>query len=96
MHIEVPRPPKGALTKGATGEDSATVQARVTAAHYQQLARSGIFNGRLSETEIRTQCRLRTADRGLLESATAWFGLSARACAIVSRNAIRAIRSGPP
>ncbi len=79
MHVDVPRLPTRALTDGAPGEDSATVQARVAAARDRQMERAGKVNAQLAGSELQTLCPLATADRKLLEAATERLGLSARA-----------------
>ncbi len=80
MHIEVPRPPRGALRGDASGnETSATVRARVAAARQRQLGRTGTANGRLSAKQIKNHCALDSEGLQTLEVAMERLGLSARA-----------------
>lgn len=79
LHVEMPRVPVGALGGDPTGESSAVVRARVSAARARQLARQGQPNARLPARDLRRVCALRPEGRRLLETATARLGLSARA-----------------
>ncbi len=63
----------------APGEDTATVRARVLAAHARQMARQGNVNSALGQAEIKQFCRLTPQDQQLLEQAMERFRLSARA-----------------
>jgi magnesium chelatase family protein len=78
--VEVPRLPTTALAPvPGQDEDSATVGARVAAAHRMQQARQGRMNSLLSGRELDIHAPLRAADRVLLEHAVERFRLSARA-----------------
>jgi magnesium chelatase family protein len=80
MHLEVPRPPPEALAAAPSGEASAAVAERVTAARERQLARAGRLNAALGPREISRDCDAELAARELLSRAAAQLGLSARAC----------------
>jgi magnesium chelatase family protein len=81
MHVELMAlPVEHLLEEGhAAGENSATIAARVAAARSKQLARQGKLNGRLSAREVGQYCSLGRDARGLMASAIARMGLSARA-----------------
>ena len=83
VQIEVPRLKHEELMGNATGEDSATVRARVMEARERQarrLAGRGIYcNAHMGARETREFCVLDEAGQNLLARATAQFGLSARA-----------------
>ncbi len=79
MHVEVPRPPRAALSAGTASETSAAVRARVTAARHAQLQRAGAANGRMHVQQVQQHCRLGADARQVLESAMERLGLSARA-----------------
>jgi magnesium chelatase family protein len=61
-----------------TGDDTATVRARVATARSRQMARAGKLNAALLATEIDRYCALDPAGRALLERAGDRLGLSAR------------------
>jgi magnesium chelatase family protein len=80
LHVEVPRVPKEMLRGDApTGEDSASVGARVRAARGRALARAGKPNAALGPREIARDCRLDDAGQRIIEQAMERLGLSARA-----------------
>lgn len=79
LQIVVPRPPREALYGTApTGEDSATVRARVAAARERQLDRQGCLNSEMGQALIERYCTLNATDRQLLDTAMDRFRLSAR------------------
>ncbi len=61
-----------------TGEDTATVRARVAAARTRQIERAGKLNAVLDVREIDRYCALDSAGRALMERAGNRLGLSAR------------------
>jgi magnesium chelatase family protein len=78
--VEVPRLPTTELVPvPGQDEDSATVGARVAAAHGMQQARQGRMNSQLSGRELDVHAPLGASDRALLERAVERFRLSARA-----------------
>lgn len=79
LQIEVPRVKVEDLTRGETGESSATVAARVSRARAHQLERQGKPNGHLGLKETERWCRPEPAAGRLLEQAMERFGFSARA-----------------
>ena len=81
MHVEVPRIEVAQLAGPAPTppETSATVRARVVAAHQRQLERAGKVNAALTPPEIERDCVLDDAGRRLMEQALVRLGLSARA-----------------
>ncbi len=80
LQIEVPRPPKEALSgQEPDGETSTTVRARVCAARERQIQRQGKFNVHLAGREVTRVCALTATDRAVLEAAMDRFNLSARA-----------------
>ncbi|MBL8473054.1 MAG: YifB family Mg chelatase-like AAA ATPase [Rhodocyclaceae bacterium] len=78
MAVEVPALGEGEL-QAAGGEASASVRARVLAAHSCQRARQQKPNARLSVPEIDSLCQPDAAGADLLRKALARFDLSARA-----------------
>lgn len=78
LHVDVPRLPPQALRSGATGEDSASVRARVAAARERQQARAQVPNARLDQAATDRHCRLGNDDQLLLERAIEHLQLSAR------------------
>nr|WP_274394766.1 ATP-binding protein [Xanthomonas campestris] len=78
LHVDVPRLPPQALRSGATGEDSASVRARVAAARDRQQARAQVPNARLDQAATDRHCRLGNDDQLLLERAIEHLQLSAR------------------
>jgi magnesium chelatase family protein len=86
LHVEVPRLPPAALRAEApAGEDSATVRARVVAAHARQHARAGTLNARLDHGQMAQHCRLAPSDQRLLEDAIERLQLSARSLHRITR-----------
>ena len=79
LHIEVPRLAHRVLRGETLEESSATVRARVCAAHDRQLQRAGKPNSALHTREIERYCALGEADHRLLEQALEKLGLSPRA-----------------
>ncbi len=70
---------RAGATGAGTGESSAPVRARVTAAVDRQMQRSGCQNARLSAAGLREFCRFTGPGEALLEAASTRFALSARA-----------------
>jgi magnesium chelatase family protein len=101
MHVEVAAlPPEALLNSACLGTDfksvpnkihntppesSATVRARVLAAHERQLARAGKPNTALTGTEMERDCVLDLHDLQLLVTAAERFALSARAIQRIRR-----------
>ena len=83
IQVEVPAVKYKELSDKTTGEDSATIRARVNRAREIQLQRfqqRRIFcNAQMSSRDIRTYCQLDAAGEKLLENAMQRLGLSARA-----------------
>jgi magnesium chelatase family protein len=79
LHLEVPAVPPEDMARGAQGETSAAVRARVTAARTRQLERQGKANARLTPREIDRYCIPDVAGATLLKQAISRLGLSARA-----------------
>ena len=79
LQIEVPRLPPADLRPDAPGgEPSAVVRARVDAARALQLARAGVPNAQLGQSQTMRLCALAPRDQGLLEQAVDALQLSAR------------------
>jgi magnesium chelatase family protein len=83
LHVEVPAVPFEELTAKADGTSSASMREQVLAARERQRARFGgdgrMLNGRMTGRLIRKHCALDAEAEGLLKSAMADLGLSARA-----------------
>jgi magnesium chelatase family protein len=79
IHLEVPAVPQEDLLRQSAGEDSATVRARVAAAHRVQTDRQGKTNNRLATREIGKWCTPDSAAEALLRQAISKLNLSARA-----------------
>ncbi len=80
VHIEVPQVPRGIMFDDETNvESSEDVRLRVEKCRNIQLQRSDKKNAVLNSQDIEKFCRLKKADRHLLEQALDKFGLSARA-----------------
>jgi len=79
LQIEVPALPQEDLTRGAPGESSAAIRARVAAAHALQIGRQGRPNARLSTREIDRHCAPDAKGAEMLKQAISRLGLSARA-----------------
>jgi len=84
LHVEVPAvPAEELLTPKTSGERSAVIRERVTAARQlqeQRFAGQPIYhNGAMGEANIRKFCRLDKQGKTLIEQAISKLGLSARA-----------------
>ena len=79
LHLEVPAVPPEDMARGAQGETSETIRARVAAARERQLARQGKPNARLTPREIDRHCIPDAPGMTLLKQAISRLGLSARA-----------------
>ncbi len=79
LQVEVPALPADVLQQASSGESSAVVRARVTAASERQLARQGKANARLTTREVDRYCQVDTTAAALLKQAINRFELSARA-----------------
>jgi magnesium chelatase family protein len=79
LHLEVPAVPPEDMARGAEGEPSEPIRARVTAARERQLARQGKPNARLTPREIDRHCVPDAPGLTLLKQAISRLGLSARA-----------------
>jgi magnesium chelatase family protein len=79
LHVDVPAVPCDRLEAAGTGEDSATVAARVRAARERQRSRGAVENARLRGAFLRRACGLDAAAREVLGRAAHRLGLSARA-----------------
>ncbi|MDH3934501.1 MAG: YifB family Mg chelatase-like AAA ATPase [Gammaproteobacteria bacterium] len=78
MHVDVPRLSYADL-EGSTGEPSATVRARVSAARNLQLQRNHTLNSQLDNQQLQKHCRLEKPQQLLLQQAMEHLQLSARA-----------------
>ena len=79
LHVEVPVLAPDALLTAPAGEPSATVRARVTAAHRRALARQGCPNRALEGTALQQAVSLSPAGQALLTTAATRLGWSGRA-----------------
>jgi len=79
LHIEVPAVPEKELGLRQSGEPSAAIRERVTAARTRQLARQGKPNAHLSVREIGEHCTPEADADQLARKAISSLGLSARA-----------------
>jgi magnesium chelatase family protein len=84
LHVEVPQVKFQDISSERTGEDSATIRARVVEARQRQQARFARKNGvtcnaRMGPRDLKTHCALDTATKELLKFAMADLNLSARA-----------------
>lgn len=80
LHVEVLRPPTEMLrAKGATGERSEQVRARIEKTWALQIERSGLNNARLNGAALDHACEASNECWALLETAAERFNLSARA-----------------
>ena len=79
LQIEVPSLNQADMTGAASGESSAAVRARVTAAAEVQTRRQGKPNNLLAPNEIDTLCTPDDAGKNLLRQAITRLNLSARA-----------------
>ncbi len=78
LQVDVPAVRPDELMGGRDGEPSATVAARVLAAHHRALARQGTANAMLDAAGIDTHCALDAAGRALLQRAAERLGWSGR------------------
>ncbi|MDX2022417.1 MAG: YifB family Mg chelatase-like AAA ATPase [Deltaproteobacteria bacterium] len=85
MHVQVPAVPYRDVARGAPGEPSASVGARVLLARQQQKRRSAVTNAQLSSRDLAQCAALDDTSHRLLEKAVARFGLSARAVEKIRR-----------
>ncbi|NRA72229.1 MAG: YifB family Mg chelatase-like AAA ATPase [Gammaproteobacteria bacterium] len=80
LTIDVPRLPKGSLSRPANqGESSAEIALRVLAARKLMLARDGKMNALLTTKDIASSCALSDEDNQFLEHAIEQLHLSMRA-----------------
>lgn len=79
LHVEVQSVDVNELSSIEDGECSETIRKRVENAHKIQLARSGMFNSRLGEKEVKKVCQIDSGGQKILETAVRKYGLSARA-----------------
>ncbi len=84
LHIEVPQVKFREISSERTGEDSATIRARVVAARTRQQARFAhkrtvTCNARMGPRELKSYCALDETTKELLKFAMADLNLSARA-----------------
>jgi magnesium chelatase family protein len=79
LHIEVPAVPEKDLGSRQSGEPSAVIRERVTAARARQIARQGKPNSHLSVNEIGEHCIAEADADQLARKAISGLGLSARA-----------------
>jgi predicted ATPase with chaperone activity len=79
LHIEVPAVPEKDLGSRQSGESSAAIRERVTAARARQLARQGKPNAHLSVKEVGEHCIAEADADQLARKAISALGLSARA-----------------
>ncbi len=79
LHVEVPALPQAELMNSASGEASASVRGRVSAARARQMARQGKANAALGSREIDQHCLIDDASSALLKQAITRLNLSARA-----------------
>ncbi|PLX68034.1 MAG: magnesium chelatase [Denitrovibrio sp.] len=79
LHVEVQSVDISDLSSMNEGEASETIRDRVKLAHNIQLERSGTFNSRLSEKELKKFCKLDEKGKKIIEMASKKYSLSARA-----------------
>jgi magnesium chelatase family protein len=84
LHVEVPQVKFREISSERTGEDSATIRARVIAARQRQQARfthkrTITCNARMGPRELKSFCALDESTKALLKFAMADLNLSARA-----------------
>jgi len=83
IQLDVPAVPVSDLSKGETGETSADIRQRVTAARERQTSRyrkDQLFsNAQLKPRHLQQYCKIDPAGQNLLERAVSQLGLSARA-----------------
>jgi magnesium chelatase family protein len=78
MQVDVPAPDPALLIGPASGEDSATVRARVVCAHERQLQRQGKVNAMLSGVELECVAQVEPSALDLLADLLTRLSLSAR------------------
>ena len=79
MHVEVPRVMEDDFGDAADrGESTSVAAERVTRARQIQLARQGVCNARLFDSQVERWCNPDRAGRRILERCMKTFGLSAR------------------
>lgn len=79
LQVHVRRVPPESLARGASGETSTAIRARVLRARGRQLERQGVLNSALRDTQLRRWACLGAAARGALERWANEAALSARA-----------------
>ncbi len=83
IQLDVPAVPVGDLSKTATGETSADIRQRVSAARQRQILRyqqDRLFsNAQLKPRHLQQYCKIDPTGQNLLERAVSQLGLSARA-----------------
>ncbi len=79
LHITVASLSHKALRTSQSGEQSATIRARVSACRERQLQRSNTINALLNNQQIQTDCHCEEAALVLLDNAMEKLNLSARA-----------------
>lgn len=80
LSLEIPLPPPGVLSQGASEEESsACVRQRVLAARERQLSRQKKLNAHLGNDEMKICCQLQKDDAIWLEQTLTQLGLSIRA-----------------
>ncbi|MGB0909209.1 MAG: YifB family Mg chelatase-like AAA ATPase [Nitrospirales bacterium] len=83
IHLDVPAVPVSNLSKNGTGETSASIRERVSAARKRQTQRyreDHLFsNAQLKPRHLQKYCKIDPTGRNLLERAVSKLGLSARA-----------------
>lgn len=78
LHIEVPPLPVEALQSKISGENSATVRARVIAAYQLQMQRQACLNSALNPQQLEIYCALDPASENFMRLAQQRLNLSAR------------------
>ena len=78
LHVPVLPLKRGELYGEKTGDDSATVQARVSCAYQRQLNRQGCANGALQAQQLEEICPLTEEQQRLMENAMMKMGFSTR------------------
>lgn len=90
MHIDVQALRYQDIAQKASGESSATIRARVSAARQQQKKRFGKAktNSQMSSREVKEFCQLSPECHEVIQQAVDVLGMSARACDRVQRVAL--------
>jgi magnesium chelatase family protein len=79
MHVEVPRVQVNDFEDAVDrGESTSAAAVRIIRSRQVQLARQGICNARLADSQVERWCRPDRAGRNVLERAMTRLGLSAR------------------